>query len=433
MQIEFARGRILPAPRYCFFYIRTVRRTNNRVSNLICKGGTDWLLRETWHSAVSGAVFDLIRYQYTNGRPSYVEIADVQTDFLGVKSYDARYMQANWHGDLVRRVWLNGDASIETAWDPWGNDVHGSHYYRWNGAWGYMWFAAMQLYYVHGRWYNPDIGRFISPDDKGDYRYGSGDDAINWVWFAAGLQCQFWSDLSFGYYDNTPGQILKCQDNDGNVSFYYGQTIGRGLSNSVGGMEVLGGGLTFMGGGALTVGLVGAGGFVSVPAAAGGAVVGAHGALVLVHNMQHPPIYYARKSGTEQGIQSLQGANRDTANLGASLANKAKQYYKYLSDSEAKGTTIAVTRIRDRLIVTMNGGAPETAARKIATIVKAEGGEFYQAPGSLHAEDFLYQQFGGQGLDAIGVSNFKGPCPTCASFFRSVNFFNVYWDPTFVR
>jgi hypothetical protein len=44
-------------------------------------------------------------------------------------------------------------------------------YYRWNGAWGYLRFDALGLYYVHGRWYNPDTGLFLSPDANGAYIY----------------------------------------------------------------------------------------------------------------------------------------------------------------------------------------------------------------------------------------------------------------------
>jgi hypothetical protein len=45
-----------------------------------------------------------------------------------------------------------------------------------------MMFDALQMYYVHGRWYDPEVGRFISPDENGEYLYGSGDDAVNWAW-----------------------------------------------------------------------------------------------------------------------------------------------------------------------------------------------------------------------------------------------------------
>lgn len=47
-----------------------------------------------------------------------------------------------------------------------------------------MTFSALGMYYVHGRWYNPWTGRFVSPDEKGEYLYGSGNDPINWDWIA---------------------------------------------------------------------------------------------------------------------------------------------------------------------------------------------------------------------------------------------------------
>ncbi len=51
-----------------------------------------------------------------------------------------------------------------------------------DGGWGYLQFVDLGMYYVHGRWYRPDLGRFISPDEKGEYLYGSGDDAVNYAW-----------------------------------------------------------------------------------------------------------------------------------------------------------------------------------------------------------------------------------------------------------
>jgi RHS repeat-associated protein len=44
----------------------------------------------------------------------------------------------------------------------------GRNYYGWNGGFGYQHFSALGMYYVHGRWYSADIGRFISPDAKGE-------------------------------------------------------------------------------------------------------------------------------------------------------------------------------------------------------------------------------------------------------------------------
>jgi hypothetical protein len=32
-----------------------------------------------------------------------------------------------------------------------------------------MRFSDLGLYYVHGRWYNPETGMYLSPNEKGDY------------------------------------------------------------------------------------------------------------------------------------------------------------------------------------------------------------------------------------------------------------------------
>jgi YD repeat-containing protein len=153
----------------------TRRYTALGYSDYTYEDGTNWLVRETWRSAISGNTFDLIRYRYANGQPNYVEIAQGPGDLSAVWSYDQRYLQSDWHGDLVRRVWLNGDAGTEWSYDPWGNSVRGLHYYEWNGAWGYMAFGALQMYYVHGRWYNPEMGIFMSPDGNGSYIYFNND------------------------------------------------------------------------------------------------------------------------------------------------------------------------------------------------------------------------------------------------------------------
>ena len=151
-----------------------------------------WLLRETWHSAISGNTFDLVRYGYTNGKPSRIEVVvSAPSDLTVAWTYGSFYPVYNWHGDTA--TYVNAvDGSGGGSWgtyDPWGNPSASGppglgawDYYRWNGAWGYQWHAGLGLYYVHGRWYSQDTGMWLSPDEKGEYRYGSGQDAVNWAW-----------------------------------------------------------------------------------------------------------------------------------------------------------------------------------------------------------------------------------------------------------
>ena len=148
--------------------------------------GTNWLVRETWHSAISGNTFDLVRYWYTNGRPSRAEIATLSWDWSTVLGYTTRYFQYNWHGDANTFVELTGGAASGMTYDPWGAPIQYDpsplNYYRWNGAWGYLTFDGLGLYYVHGRWYNPDTGMWLSPDEKGEYLYGSGQNPVTKGW-----------------------------------------------------------------------------------------------------------------------------------------------------------------------------------------------------------------------------------------------------------
>ncbi len=170
---------------------RISRRYNSLgYSDYFYLDGTDWLVRETWHSYVSGNVFNLFEYWYTNGRPSrFKYVATAPSDLSTVWSYAEYYVEYNWHGDLVGYVPMDGVGGGDImGFNPWGINsggvIPGGQYYQWNGAWGYMTFSALQMYYVHGRWYRPDIGRFISPNEKGDYLYGGdGNDAVNFAWF----------------------------------------------------------------------------------------------------------------------------------------------------------------------------------------------------------------------------------------------------------
>lgn len=71
-------------------------------------------------------------------------------------------------------------------YDPWGNGSFwpppSVGYYRWNGAWGYLRFDALGLYYVHGRWYSPDTGLFLPSEANGSYQYSSNPDPLNKGW-----------------------------------------------------------------------------------------------------------------------------------------------------------------------------------------------------------------------------------------------------------
>ena len=76
---------------------QTRRYTALGYSDYIYEDGTNWLVREKWYAS-GGNIFDLVRYQYTNGRPHRVEIANVSGDLQTYNGYTTYYLQYNWHG-----------------------------------------------------------------------------------------------------------------------------------------------------------------------------------------------------------------------------------------------------------------------------------------------------------------------------------------------
>lgn len=89
------------------------------------------------------------------------------------------------------------------AWGDLTYDAALKGYYDWNAASGYMRFPAWMgfdthdvldegMYYVLGRWYNPDSGLWLSPNEKGDYMYGGDgpcvEDPLNCGWATAQRQ-----------------------------------------------------------------------------------------------------------------------------------------------------------------------------------------------------------------------------------------------------
>jgi RHS repeat-associated protein len=248
-----------------------------------------------------------------------MEIANTSGDLSQVNSYTPYYLQYNWHGDAVTVVDPDGAGGNQgNAYDPWGNgatpQASGRNYYGWNGGFGYQYFSALGMYYVHGRWYDPNVGRFISPDEKGEYLYGSGEDAVNWVWSAGqDAYCQFVSDETLGlpaaldqllqYITNgerVSGYTTMCIENQGGDAFNFGAAFGRGTSYALSVVEIVGGIDMIVGGGV--------GGAVTCPvtfgggcaARAGAVAVGAagvvHGGAVIVRNL-HAPILRAQGRG----------------------------------------------------------------------------------------------------------------------------------------
>ena len=95
----------------------------------------------------------------------------------GIKYYYVR----NATNDIIGIVDDNGDLLVEYAYDSWGNPIYISdsstsgignkNPFRYKG---YYWDADTGLYYIDVRYYNPELFRFISPDDTSNL--GKNDD-----------------------------------------------------------------------------------------------------------------------------------------------------------------------------------------------------------------------------------------------------------------
>ena len=77
------------------------------------------------------------------------------------------YYRKNLQGDIIAIVDEAGNEAGRYTYDAWGNcSVSGSgvmsaNPFRYRG---YYWDDEAGLYYLNTRWYDPEVGRFISPD-----------------------------------------------------------------------------------------------------------------------------------------------------------------------------------------------------------------------------------------------------------------------------
>ena len=80
---------------------------------------------------------------------------------------DLYYYRKNLQGDVIEIVDEDGNVAAGYKYDVWGNwtvsggDVGTYNSFRYRG---YYYDAAVMLYYLKTRYYDPEIGRFISPD-----------------------------------------------------------------------------------------------------------------------------------------------------------------------------------------------------------------------------------------------------------------------------
>ena len=108
-----------------------------------------------------------IDYLYDNdGRPYKLIIDENGTTYTG-------YFVLNLQGDVIAIIDQNGTVAVQYKYDAWGKEVshttggsYGSKLYGYNALKyrGYYYDAETGFYYVSSRYYDPEVGRFISAD-----------------------------------------------------------------------------------------------------------------------------------------------------------------------------------------------------------------------------------------------------------------------------
>lgn len=111
--------------------------------------------------------------------------------------------------------------------------------------------------------------------------------------------------------------------------------------------------------------------------------------------------------------------SRDEA---ATNAGRAKFYCRYLTDTQREGSTVAVSQLDGKEIVAINASAPDGAVKAIQEAAVANQADFIAAEPGEHAEQAIFRVGQGDGnFDAIGVSNYTGPCQSCRNYFRTMD------------
>jgi hypothetical protein len=124
----------------------------------------------------------------------------------------------------------------------------------------------------------------------------------------------------------------------------------------------------------------------------------------------------------------LPGADPATRTDGERLVRRALELFDdHLSTFVMGSVTIAIGEIEGLEVAVVYHPKLQKAERLAGKLRKA-GVSATGSSGDEHAEIALYQRE--PRLTVIGLSNPKGPCPACKTYFGNTptGFANVYWD-----
>lgn len=127
-------------------------------------------------------------------------------------------------------------------------------------------------------------------------------------------------------------------------------------------------------------------------------------------------------------LQWLPGADPATRKDGERLVERALELFKaHLSTFVLRKVTIAFAEVGGTKTAVVFHPKQKTAERLAGRLRKA-GVAATGTSGDLHAEIALFERE--PKVNAIGISNPKGPCSACQRYFANSpsGFANVYWD-----
>ena len=257
------------------------------------------LMRESFPYSDTTIIMDFIYDE--SGRPFALNYSANGTDFT------TYYYVLNLQGDVVKLVTASGAAVATYTYDAWGNhlSISGSMAainplrYR-----GYYYDFETGLYYVSSRYYDPEIGRWISPEPNvynGEFDEGAGLIGYNVYAYCA--------NNPVNYYDPTGefviSTLLICVAAGAIIGGTIGGIAGNAYANSKGytGWDKTKSILTGIGMGGLAGGALG---YFAAPA-----VVSATGV--------------AGISITSGGISTIAAFGTSFGKLGTLIANNGQQ------------------------------------------------------------------------------------------------------------
>ncbi len=127
---------------------------------------------------------------------------------------------------------------------------------------------------------------------------------------------------------------------------------------------------------------------------------------------------------------SLPGANQSLSRQGQIYALLAQQAFTDIPRL-SRNATVAVSQAMidgsEKYVFAVYGS--QTAYEAIETFASHMGGVAFQASGGVHAEKYIYNNYGSNSgfTGVIGISNPGGCCSACVQYFASAGFANVWW------